>query len=624
MLLALADEYISAAYSMSVPIANGSVDDLRLDEYHRLISNGMGCLESVLSNYRQSDPRREARIRLRLASLMVEETENDEEAEEILGKGISLCERSRLPDLKYAMHHLSARLMFKKTPKGALKAVDKLLQEVEAFQLTHWVYTFRFLRVSLSLQSGGHSDTATVVKHLTAVATMAEERRHIAVQIVAAVLEAIVHLRSSSADSLDLAQRAMATARTHQLGKEMQRMPQMQALLDCVDLMCSLLSYKPIQVLAKKEQMQEKVDGGHAGLGWSKDGTFALELTSTPNEHLEQDTGGIMTRSTTGQALLGMRWMARSQLYALEYLLSAISKLSTEVHDMTVNNTLTDALKLVQLAPDAVPQSFSTSTASEERRGQLGVAMRLFTIIASCGRYEWAAARTAIQDMKEAFESLNLELDHDTARTLLYLEASCSQGLGELQTALVLYQSPTLAFEVNSKASKAEKDLRALATLHSIFIIRTLVVKDSVEIEEKLSAVGPYCLGHNNQAMASVYQLAKATAKGPNVTIIKTKQFLQSAVKASQAAQNRQLTCIIINIMTSLFFTGIVGSQAEKSAAAGRTLAKQARSSLWTAVADDMYSGIMEGCGKTAEAATARQEAQIHVSGLPESLKKML
>lgn len=73
-LLALSDEYIDAAYSLQ------DLDtDEELKQYHTLIATGIACLESVLNNYRHQDARKEARIRLRLASLLVEETENDTE-----------------------------------------------------------------------------------------------------------------------------------------------------------------------------------------------------------------------------------------------------------------------------------------------------------------------------------------------------------------------------------------------------------------------------------------------------------------------------------------------------------------------------------------------------------------
>lgn len=73
-LLALSDEYIDAAYSLQ-----DLETDEELKQYYTLIATGIACLESVLKNYRHQDARKEARIRLRLASLLVEETENDTE-----------------------------------------------------------------------------------------------------------------------------------------------------------------------------------------------------------------------------------------------------------------------------------------------------------------------------------------------------------------------------------------------------------------------------------------------------------------------------------------------------------------------------------------------------------------
>lgn len=73
-LLALSDEYISVAYGMQ-----DLNTDEQIEEYHELIATGIGCLESALKNYRHPDARKEARIRLRLAALFIEETENDME-----------------------------------------------------------------------------------------------------------------------------------------------------------------------------------------------------------------------------------------------------------------------------------------------------------------------------------------------------------------------------------------------------------------------------------------------------------------------------------------------------------------------------------------------------------------
>jgi hypothetical protein len=63
-------------------------------EYHKLIATGLGCLDVAMQSSKIW-PRLEARIRLRYANVLVEETTNYMEAETTLMKGISLCERVR-------------------------------------------------------------------------------------------------------------------------------------------------------------------------------------------------------------------------------------------------------------------------------------------------------------------------------------------------------------------------------------------------------------------------------------------------------------------------------------------------------------------------------------------------
>lgn len=622
VLLALADEYVAAAYSMSSSLTTSDDADKRHDEYYALMSTAMGCLESALTNYKQSDFRTEARLRLRLASLMAEETENDQEAEEVLSKGVALCERSRLSDLKYAMHHLLVRVTFKTRRKAALKAIDKLVHEVEALKLVNWVYTFRFLRVSLSLQAENQSDAAAVLKYLTAIATAAEEARHISVQIIAAVLEAIVHIRSGSADAVELAQRAMASARTHQLGTEMQQMPQARALLDCLDLACHLIQFNSEQVSTKVQQMQNNLDTMTREAGWHKDGSMTVDLTPSNNDDLEKDTCGIMRRWGHGNAALVFRWIPKTQLYALGYLLSGIANMYK--NSGQAEKYLDEGLKLTKHTPEPIAQSLTAATESLDRRAAIGTAMHLHRIFAYCGRYDWVAAQKAIREMRKEYSQSGLGIDDGTARTLLYLEALCRHGLGELQAALEFYSSPNLIFEPNMKTKIAEKDLRTLATLNSIFILRLLGVEQSVKAESLLAGVETYCTDHTNKAIKAVYYIVRATAQGSNNAIIKTKQYLQAAVDASKTASNNQLLSIVMNVMTATFFTHIVGDQAEKSSKAGRSLAKKGQDRLWTAVADGMYGDIMERCGKAAEAEAARKEARSLMADLPESLKNSL
>lgn len=622
ILLSLAEEYISAAYKMSLSIAAGVAPDEQFGMYSALMSSAMACLESVLNNYRQTDARREARIRLRLATLMIEECENDEEVDAILGKGIDLCDRSRLPDLKYAMHHVSVRSTFRYQPKAALKSLDKVIQEVEDLRLQHWMYAFRLLRASLALQLGTQSELSSTLKHLTAIDTMADNERHTAAHIVTATLSAIVHLLINTTDSMDSVLRSMATVRSHQLSPEMQALPQIRGLLDCIDVARGLVGCNIDHAHTAMQQMHKNMDTKTREPGWSKYGSFEVELGSCNNKALEQDTCGILRNGADGKAVLVMRWLSHSQLYALAYALTAITTMSRGPGDNKTDAFLNDGLKMAKLMPDGSKRSLSAMAAQLQQQQRLSILIRLFSVIALCGRFEWDPARQAIDNLQQDLRKTSVDLSQDVRQLLVYLDALSRQGKGDLKGALDLYGGVDLAFSSNIKSHGFEKDIRALATLNSVLILRGPDFEDLAKADSLFSIIEPYCFQHPNRALYCAANLAKAISQK---TIINTKQYLQRAVAASKEASNNLLMYIAMNVMTSSFFsTAIIGDQAEKSAHAGRVLAKQGRNRLWIAVADGMYGDIKERCGKIEEAETARMEGEGQWHSLPKGLQERL
>lgn len=91
LLVCVAEDCFSKARA-SVRDVGKSLQPEVVKEYHKLIATGLGCLEVAMQS-NKSWPRLEARIRLRYANILVEETTNYMEAETALMRGISLCER---------------------------------------------------------------------------------------------------------------------------------------------------------------------------------------------------------------------------------------------------------------------------------------------------------------------------------------------------------------------------------------------------------------------------------------------------------------------------------------------------------------------------------------------------
>jgi len=101
ILVALAEEYFALAHQLAPTVALSPSED-NIEQYDQLISTGLGCLAAALKKVKMS-PRVEAKIRLRYAGVLYEETENYMEAETALSHGISLCDRVR----KHQMSQMS-------------------------------------------------------------------------------------------------------------------------------------------------------------------------------------------------------------------------------------------------------------------------------------------------------------------------------------------------------------------------------------------------------------------------------------------------------------------------------------------------------------------------------------
>lgn len=105
-----------------------SLDTDTMGEYYKLIATGLGCLDAALT-LNKFPPRVEAKVRLRYATILSEETENLMEAETALTKGIATCEKNRLMDLQYSMQFQLLKVLFRRNRKAALVAVDKQISE---------------------------------------------------------------------------------------------------------------------------------------------------------------------------------------------------------------------------------------------------------------------------------------------------------------------------------------------------------------------------------------------------------------------------------------------------------------------------------------------------------------
>ena len=94
MMVAVAEELLTKARTSVHDVAMSGDSDL-VSEYEGMISTGLACLKAAMQANKLT-PREEARLRLRYAVVVQEETEELMEAETTLNKAVALCDQVRL------------------------------------------------------------------------------------------------------------------------------------------------------------------------------------------------------------------------------------------------------------------------------------------------------------------------------------------------------------------------------------------------------------------------------------------------------------------------------------------------------------------------------------------------
>ena len=192
-----------------------------------------------------------------------------------------------------------------------------------SYKHVRWVYAFRFLRVSLSLDLSSHQDTLAALTHLKLIASVSRSHGHLAIFATASTLEALNHLRnSSSLESIEQAQRALAAARSIQMNSLVTKVPQLAALTYFVDLCCSLQNFDPTQATLKMQNMQVFLDPAIDGSHWTRDGSFPVPINQGEPPQANRLSEGIVRTDTEGSWVLEFSWLPKEDIYALAYLLS--------------------------------------------------------------------------------------------------------------------------------------------------------------------------------------------------------------------------------------------------------------------------------------------------------------
>ncbi|KAJ4990633.1 75k gamma secalin [Stagonosporopsis vannaccii] len=599
MLLSAADEYISAARNIGLAVARQRKDsDIR--QYYKLMSTAMGCMDATLRKF-NLQPRDEAKLRLRYASLLIEETDNTTEIDEILSKGISLCARCRFQDLRYSMLHLQARYQFQTNHRAAFKALDKSISEAETFQQIAWVYAFRFLKISLLLQSTDRLEAIPALQQLHAITAYAEKRDDTAVAFACYVFEAMIHLRSSAQDRLVETQRAIAQARSLQLIMSAKQRGSFGTLFDIIDLACSVHQSAPDR--AKSTALiQATADENDNDLG-TENGVFAVTLDRTAGGSLTTDTGGIFRRNAEGRDELVFAWLPREDIKALCFHLCALDQ---SVHEKALQLAHEARSRTRESMRSQPPSGLPISMACAQAQWRKVLDWHTtFTLgLIATQREDQTTASDALSTLAKRVAFAPYSNQPNYVRSLSYLEAVIDQTNGRFNAALASYSSGAFALTDRNHVATLTSELSILAAMNRLLIARDPAHTDHENVGPLLSKLRLACEEHPSQYVRMAFTLVNALCTlDPSINRLKT--LMNNATQKShdlfKRTQNREFVVMSLCYFTARFFIEPVTDKSSSAANAVRQHAKQSNRPLWMAVACGLMIKVFEHNNSIAE-----------------------
>lgn len=626
LLCVLADDYLEAARNLPALTV----------EYYNLVATALGCLESTLTNFKLP-PLREAQVSLRYAQILYEETENYDEAETRLTKSIDLCERHKFIDLKYETQLLLSKVLYESRPKAALRDIERMIDDIEAYRHTIWLYIFRFQHALLSLASSAPGEVHSATIQLDKIATLARQYGDNSVLATAAVLEALLHLSSSSHDAVTATQTALAKARSLQLDPNVVKIPQITILIEFVDLSCSIRDSDIGQMEKKRKMLHHVLYEAIDNPNWRDDNFIYIPASQRSMAGIQlQGNGHVIGRN--GQYFLAFPWLGKEEVEALGFLFSADSCAYKNGADGgKAERFAASGLSVLRSWGHSTPVAgYQQSQGTHIFRRLLEAQFLFLLCFMQCSKGIWKAAHETLAQITKIAEEMDDAFPPNMRYSLAYLKGAIQQGTGNLTAALEIYQSPTLkltslqastsdgtkAPQYRSSSYHADSDVRRnfciLAAMNTAFIIHHPRHPQHNQLNYLIKSLDSAVQGCGNKYIQAHYSLLVSVLSTTTLTV---KQYLRSAMEAAKAIGSAQTTAIALIYMQEKLFKGTVDEQGMKCARAASHQVKRWGEPMWAHVAAGLEADSLEVNGHAKEAQERRTEAEAGWDVLPDRVK---
>ncbi|KAK4669368.1 uncharacterized protein QC763_202350 [Podospora pseudopauciseta] len=611
LLISVAEDCFAKANTASQRVAK-SMSEAEVADHHKLVATGLGCLDVALKSNKLW-PRLEARLCLRYASVLIDETTNIMEAETTLTRGIAVCDKNRFLDLKYCSQFLLMKTLFQRNPKAAFKLIEGHISDCGTYKHVHWIYAFRFLKASFHLQAGSPAEHGAI-DNLRKIAGVANQRKDFSIFAMAMLLEGFAHMTTMKDDWANRVQLCVAQVSKIQLESSIQ-IPQIDILLRLLDLACSL-HQKSHQVAAQKlTVLQRQLEELKNSPDWPlQNGEVFLSINRMSNTAptVSNDTRAVVRQGEGNADYLVLSTLGKQEAWAIAWVFNGIVahyRATTPGRSATLWNEglrVLDDTK-VSTAPQPLPEALRQHDWARELTCYTHILIGLQAATVT----DWARVKQsldAIHEQPHTSPSPGSSVDILT----LYLEGCQQQGMANMDEALAIWKNPRFELDLTGaykNGSRLETELCILAALNRVYIMQEPNHRDSAETAELIDLLRPICEDNPDLEIRTAWNLVLASSTfEPELSLNQAKRHIQGGLSGAQQLNNTQYLSMALNIMRCKLFENVVGEQALKSAKAGATQARKSGNLLWMSVAEGMLGQSFEIEGRMGEAGRARGE----------------
>lgn len=480
----LANEFLRTAHTMSWGLVSG-VHDITM--YHKLVSAAIGCLLAILR-----EPNLPAHVeiqtRLKLASLLIEETENATEADSVLAKGLAVAVKSNHHALTLRLKYATVLAMARSSQRGALRLLDSTLEEAAMVGVSaiDTIYSLQFLRISILLASAGDGTNNNVGDYTRGIQELVNLENQREVQKQVAALAYVMHAlkliqagKTTEASALLIS----VTEIEQQVSMDMTYNTS-QSVIFPIAIQIAFLRVISQIIIALQTAQFGFVDSGllvelnnltssdmfNDG-SWSNTGLFLLPLASLPNGN-----------SGPASSTLSINWLSLVEARILASLITGIAKLRSAPEDdaRVARQHLQHALEMVRSElqwksatpeqqqrgeyPETPLLSLAAAKAHKDQLRLLQCYTLFYLAIESFMLSQWTDSGN-LQELLQTAQLLPPELNEQFLPLTFYLSGVFFQASGNVHNAIQFF------LKIRSHVRSERNELYLLATINLVSLL---------------------------------------------------------------------------------------------------------------------------------------------------------